>query len=95
MRSRKPLRTATLNKDGVSNFDRWIYGKVKQYYLVNDHNLHRAFPKLAPGVVKGALSRLKKAKWLVFVPSLNGHMTASCYKGMITDDGLSDPDIDA
>jgi hypothetical protein len=87
MRSRKRSRLATLDKK-VSSFDRYIYSVVARNYLLSDAQLARAYPKLNPGAIKGAFKRLKEAGWIVYVPSMCGHMTTSNYKDRI-DDGIS------
>jgi hypothetical protein len=94
MRSRKRLRPAISDKK-VSSFDRYIYSVVARNYLLSDLNIARAYPKLAPGMIKGAFKRLKDAGWIVYVPSLCGHMTTRNYKDRIDDGSTMVEDDDA
>ncbi len=59
-----------------------IYGKVAEAVIFTDHNITKQ--RTSPGAVRGALKRLKEIGWIVYVPSVNGHMTMSQYKLRLT-----------
>lgn len=84
MPSKKQSKPAIFDKK-VSSFDRYIYSVVARNYLLSDMQIARAYPKLSSGMVKGAFKRLKDAGWIVYVPSLCGHMTTRSYKDRIED----------
>ena len=73
----------------LAKFDRYIWGIVKRHYIVSETQILRRYPSFNPGVLKGALYRLKDAGWLVLVPSLGGYMTMKDYKERISD-GVAD-----
>lgn len=67
-------------------YDRMIYGKVAEATVFTDRHITRQ--RTSPGAVRGALKRLKEIGWIVYVPSVNGHMTMAQYKIRISGEDL-------
>ncbi len=74
----------------VTSYDRYIFGIIKRNYLISEKRLLQLYPSFQLGILKGSLSRLKQAQWIVLVPSLDGYMTRRDYYARISDDMADD-----